>query len=138
MSDDITHKEILDAVNAFSTSMDQNFQNLKGEVGDLKEEFKDLKGEVGDLKGDVGNLKGDVAGLKGDVQNLQEEVGIIKSTMVTKDYLDEKLTDLRGDLVVLVRKEDTKLNTLVNVLHTKRVLDDRDVGHIQAMEPFSR
>lgn len=30
-----------------------------------------------------------------------------------KDYLDEKLSDLRGDLVSLTRKEDTK-NYLTN------------------------
>lgn len=29
--------------------------------------------------------------------------------MVTKDYLDDKLADLRGDLVVLTKKEDAKV-----------------------------
>jgi len=33
----------------------------------------------------------------------------VEATMVTKDYLDDKLSDLRGDLVVLMRKEDKKL-----------------------------
>lgn len=36
--------------------------------------------------------------------------------MVTKDYLDDKLADLKGDLVVLMRKEDAKLQALVDVL----------------------
>lgn len=40
----------------------------------------------------------------------------VESLMVTKDYLDDKLADLKGDLVVLTRKEDTKLKTLVNIL----------------------
>ncbi len=37
----------------------------------------------------------------------------VESTMVTKDYLDEKLVDLRGDIVILLRKEDRKLEALI-------------------------
>ncbi len=43
--------------------------------------------------------------------------------MVTKDYLDEKLADLRGDLTILIRKEDTKLKTLVEVLQGEAHLE---------------
>ena len=32
-----------------------------------------------------------------------ERFSKIEATMVTKDYLDDKLSDLRGDLVVLTR-----------------------------------
>ena len=35
---------------------------------------------------------------------LKQEMTSIKSQMVTKSYLDDKLADLRGDLVVLTRK----------------------------------
>lgn len=57
---------------------------------------------------------------------------------VTKDYLDDKMSDLRGDLVVLTRKEDNKLHTLVNILHDKRVIDDSDVHRVERLEPFAR
>jgi len=60
------------------------------------------------------------------------------ATMVTKDYLDEKMSDLRGDLVVMMRKEDTKLKTLVGVLKKKSVLDNSDVKKIYSMEPFAQ
>ncbi|MFA5318687.1 MAG: hypothetical protein WC323_04460 [Patescibacteria group bacterium] len=65
-----------------------------------------------------------------------ERLQKIESTMVTKDYLDDKLTDLRGDLVVLVRKEDTKLKTLVSVLKNKNIISEEDVKTINALEPF--
>jgi patatin-like phospholipase/acyl hydrolase len=60
------------------------------------------------------------------------------ANFVTKDYLDDKLSDLRGDLVVLTRKEDTKLHTLVDILHDKRVIDDGDVRRVERLEPFAR
>jgi hypothetical protein len=56
--------------------------------------------------------------------------------MVTKDYLDEKLADLQGDLTVLMRKEDTKLKTLVEILIEKQVLSNEDKKRLFVMEPF--
>ena len=73
-----------------------------------------------------------------EFSNVKGEISGIKATMVTKDYLDEKVSDLRGDLVVMMRKEDTKLKTLVGVLKEKSVLDSSDVKRIYSMEPFAQ
>ncbi len=56
--------------------------------------------------------------------------------MVTKSYLDDKLADLKGDLTVLMRKEDTKLKALVEILAEKKVLNEEDKKRIFTMEPF--
>jgi len=65
-----------------------------------------------------------------------KKINSLKQTMVTKDYLDEKLSDLRGDLVVLTRKEDTKIKTLVNILSRNNTISEKDKEEIMAMEPF--
>ena len=67
---------------------------------------------------------------------IETEVTQIKVQMVTKDYLDDKLADLRGDLVVLMRKEDHKVAALVDILKQRKVLTDDDVKKIMSMEPF--
>lgn len=69
-------------------------------------------------------------------QDLETDVEKIKSEMVTKDYLDEKLSDLRGDLVVLVRKEDRKLTALVGVLKEKSVITPNEAQQVLMLEPF--
>ena len=69
---------------------------------------------------------------------LEQRLQKFQTTMVTKDYLDEKMFQLRGDLVVLTRKADTKLHTLVDILHDKRVIDDADVRRVERLEPFAR
>jgi len=56
--------------------------------------------------------------------------------MVTKDYLDTKLADLRGDLVVMMRKEDNKLKALVEILKEKKVINNEEVEKIMHLEPF--
>jgi hypothetical protein len=56
--------------------------------------------------------------------------------MVTKDYLDDKLADLRGDIVVLMRKEDKKLRALIEVLQKRKVISEDEVRQILSLEPF--
>jgi len=82
--EDTSKNEILEAIGEFSNRVDQ--------------ELTLIKGEIGLIKGDVTSLKG--------------EVMAIKSTMVTKDYLDDKL------------------------LNKKNVLSDIEAKSIFALEPF--
>lgn len=74
--------------------------------------------------------------LEGEVKNIKGEIIAIKATMVTKDYLDTKVADLRGDLVVMMRKEDVKLKTLIEILRDKKILDKKEVKQILSLEPF--
>jgi len=71
-------------------------------------------------------------------EQIDQRFNRIESTMVTKDYLDEKLSDLRGDLVVLIRKEDHKVVKLVEILKEKNILKEDDVNEILKLEPFAR
>lgn len=88
-------------------------------------------------KGEFGELKGEFGGLRGEFDELKQVVMKIQATMVTKDYLDEKLADLRGDLVVLTRKEDTKLKALIGLLKQKNVISEGDAKQLLTMEPFA-
>lgn len=66
----------------------------------------------------------------------KEDIEELKAQMVTKDYLDEKLSDLRGDLVVSMRKEDRKVRRLIELLRDKKILGEPEVGELLSMEPF--
>ena len=54
------------------------------------------------------------------------------------DSLTDKLADLKGDLVVLMRKEDRKLGALIELLKTKHVISDEDAKQILSLEPFPK
>jgi len=100
-------------------------------VGLLAEQMQEVRTDVGDLKTDVGSLKTDVGDLKTDV-------GYLKSQMVTKSYLDDKLANLRGDLIALCRKSNTKLSELVGRLVSEGSLKQSAADVILAMEPFAQ
>ena len=72
------------------------------------------------------------------LDKLEGKVDKIEATMVTKDYLDEKMADLRGDLVVLMRKEDTKAVKLIEILKRRKVITEIEEKEILSMEPFAK
>ncbi|HCC23831.1 TPA: hypothetical protein DF272_06685 [Candidatus Falkowbacteria bacterium] len=115
---------IEDVLNAINTSA----QITQDQITEIKGDIAKIKGNMA-TKDDIANMatKDDIADMatKSDVANL-----------VTKDYLDDKLADLRGDLVVLTRKEDGKLKRLTTILLAKNLLSEEDRDAIFAMEPF--
>ena len=78
--EDTSKKEILDAVNTMSTHMDKRFDRVDERLNRVE----------------------------GDVSTLKSDVSTLKATMVDKDHLEDRLAKYHGDLVVLMRKEDTK------------------------------
>ena len=72
------------------------------------------------------------------LDKLEGKVDKIEATMVTKDYLDEKMADLRGDLVVLMRKEDTKVVKLIEILKRRKIITEIEEKEILSMEPFAK
>lgn len=110
-----------------------------------------------DIMNALTGLTGRIDGLTNDVAELAEAVSELSTntdarfdrsdsrlsnietvlpTLVTKDYLDEKLADLRGDLVILARQQDKKTNVLVDTLTAKRILDAGDRRRIMSAGPF--
>jgi hypothetical protein len=63
-----------------------------------------LADQMQEMRFDITGIKNDVGGLKFDVSNLKTEIARIKATMVTKDYLDDKLADLHSDIVNFVKR----------------------------------
>lgn len=57
--------------------------------------------------------------------------------MVTKDYLDDKLADMRGDYTVKFKKLDNKVDELVDVLGKKTILTLKDKKRIKKYKIFS-
>ena len=67
---------------------------------------------------------------------LKSEIGEIKSQMVTKVYLDDKLADLEGVTVVRQRKEDQKVNLLIEMLKEKGTLTDEQTNQLKGIKVF--
>lgn len=76
--------------------------------------------------------------LKADVSGLRTDVDYLKAQMVTKVYLDDKLAELRGDLVVAININNDKSNKIVDELEKREVLDSVSAGNIKSIHPFPK
>jgi len=102
--------EILEAIHIFAGSVDKCFDKVD-------RRFDKIESEMGSVKQGMGSMK---------------------AQMVTKDYLDDKLADLRSDLGGLIRRGDQKNSALVKNLEKKKLISKDEAGGILAMSPFPR
>ena len=54
------------------------------------------------------------------------------------DTLTDQLGDLKGDLVVLMHKEDRKLLARMELLQSRKVISPQDAKAILTLEPFPK
>lgn len=88
-------------------------------VDDLAEQMQELKKDLSETRFSLG-----------------AKVDSLSVRMVTKEYLDDKIADVRGDFGSLVRKEDAKLRAVVGALEQEKLISKDKVSKISAMEPF--
>ncbi|MBI4049234.1 MAG: hypothetical protein HY395_00230 [Candidatus Doudnabacteria bacterium] len=72
------------------------------------------------------------------LNEIHREIAGVKSQMVTKSYLDDKIANLQGDLITKLRKEDDKLNRLADILRQKKVISDSDIQELGNLVVFPK
>jgi hypothetical protein len=107
-------------------SQESTIGEVNKAVGELSEKVDSVLEAIGEF-----SSKNDER-----LNRIESDIVSIKSQMVTKDYLDDKLINLKADLTVLVHKEDNKLGVLAKGLASKKVITDADAKSILSMEPF--
>ena len=68
---------------------------------------------------------------------IDQRLNRIEAEMVTRDYLDERLADFRGDLISVIKGEDKKIKKVVDILAEKRLFSKKDSDSIYKMKPFA-
>lgn len=67
-----------------------------------------------------------------------DSLGKRVANLPDKAYIDDKFADLEGTTVVRQRKEDQKVNLLIEILRQKDVLADQEVDMLSEIEVFPR
>ncbi|OGL72943.1 hypothetical protein A3C96_01685 [Candidatus Uhrbacteria bacterium RIFCSPHIGHO2_02_FULL_60_10] len=122
----------LDKMDGRLDKMDGRLDKMDGRFDALDKKIDDNQTELMEA---INVLSTDT---DGRFNKVDERSGRIEATMVTKDYLDEKLGKLKGALIEIDRKIDNKANKLINVLcdNKQTVLGQRD--NILAEGPFAQ
>ena len=120
--------------------MQQEIKNGDITLDDLavmvKGGFDAVDHRLGSVEHRLGSVEHRLDKIEDEIVDMKSEMTSMKAVMVTKEYLDDKLADLRGDILTVIRKEDSRLSTLVEILHTKKVLNEEDVSLLQRLRPL--
>lgn len=96
---------------------------------------KEISRDIADFAAVVG---GEFEKVYSRLDDVESKVGRMESTMVTKDYLDEKIGEVRGDFTDMLRAEDHKVTAFVEVVADHRGMSRSDAKALLAMPPFPR
>jgi hypothetical protein len=77
-------------------------------------------------------------GVDGRLDGVEGRLNRIESQMVTKSYLDDKVADLEGGLVVKLRKEDEKVNRIIDLLKRHKVVPLDELKDLDNLQIFPR
>ena len=73
-----------------------------------------------------------------EIQEVRGELRseIQKSKLDILDSMDEKMATLKGDLVIMMRKEDKKVSALIDLLEQKQVITQEEATGLLELRPF--
>lgn len=111
-----TISDVLEAINEFSTNVDKRFDTLETRVTRIEETMvtkDDLRHEVDRLDSKIGKLRSDLI-----------------------DHIADQNLKLRGDIIQVVRGEDRKVVSLVQLLVQKSLITKKEAEGIVSMQPF--
>ena len=119
-----TTNEILSAINNFANEVEERFDGIDKRFDGVDKRFDGV-----DKRFD---------GVDKRLDDLDARVGHLENQMVTKDYLDSKLADLREDFVTAIRREDEKVEVLVGKLREENSLSAVSAQKVLEIKPLVR
>jgi predicted nucleic acid-binding Zn-ribbon protein len=146
--------KILDVISRLETKVDSGFSEIHQRFDKVDQRFEYMDERFGridtrfdgmdqrmdksetDIMEAIHDLADVVQGLSDRLDRAETDIRSIRSQMVTKDYLDRKIDDLRGELVALSRKVNTKLSVLVEQLVIEGSIKRQIADKLLALEPF--
>ena len=139
-----SRKEMMKDVKvAIEDSRKETKKDVKVAIEDSKKDLmaaiKGVKDELGKKIDDTNQVVNELVETINDyATNTDRRLDKIEATMVTRDYLDRKMADMKGDLVAMIRDEDKKLGITVETLAGKKVISEDEKKKILSMEPFPK
>lgn len=133
--------------------MDNNNQpiTLDDLAGMMKDGFDDLSGRMNAMEerlgGRMDSVEGKINSMEGHMNSMEGRIESIEKTMATKDdlgklrsdmidYIAKQNLELKTDLILIMRGEDRKLFSLIELMIEKHLITKDDANRVTKLEPF--
>lgn len=141
MSPQPTNQDILESINDFANNVEERFNGIETDITIIKNDVSTLDSRMDKFESRMETFEFSMDKFDSRMEKFEDRLFNVEARfpkIVTKEYLDEKIYDLRGDLIHLTRKEDTKLLKLIEILERKNIISHIDANQVQTMEPFAQ
>lgn len=71
-----------------------------------------------------------------EFEDLKSKISNMGSQMVTKTYLDDKLEDLRADLMGIDKQQEQRMIATEHLLEEKQIFSPNDVAYLHGFDSF--
>ena len=133
MAPEPTLQDVLTAVQTMDRKFEKRFSDTDQKFVDMDTRFDEVLEQINDF---ATHVEMRFVNIENEITQIKDKVNHMNSIMLTKDYLDTKLADLKADLVLLARKGNIKLSALIEQLVAQHILDQSIGDQILALEPF--
>ena len=95
MLDEKDLQAIATLINVSTEKTDQQFREIKGEIGEIKGEISEMKGEISEMKGEIADVKGEISEMKGEFANVKGEISEMKGEIAN---VKSEIIEIRGQV----------------------------------------
>lgn len=108
--------------------MDNNNQpiTLDDLAGMMKHGFDDLSGKMNSMEGRIESIEKTMV--------TKDDLGKLRSDMI--DYIAKQNLELKTDLTIIMRGEDRKLFSLIELMVEKHLITKDDANRVTKLGPF--
>lgn len=114
MSDQVSTNDILEAINASSSETQKQFDSIQGQIDSLKEQMA----------------------TKQDIREMATKQDIREFQLHIIDKMSEGFADIEGVTVSRQRKEDQKVNLILDILARHNVAPVEEIEHVRSIRLF--
>ena len=109
-----TNKDILETINTFASDVQEKFSKIDGQFSKIDGQFSKVDDQFSQIKKDLAST----------------ELKMI-------DFMDDKFANLEGVVTVRQRKQDNKVNRILDALERFELLPKDEVEAIRSIQIFT-
>jgi vacuolar-type H+-ATPase subunit I/STV1 len=117
LHDDV--QDALEAIHDLSSHVDEKFSNTDDKFSKIEDRFSKIDDRFSKMDGRLVSLE-----------------GFVRTQMITKSYLDDKLASKLGDYLIIDKKQEAKINAFAGKLKDKNILTHQEANEIISMGAF--
>jgi chromosome segregation ATPase len=133
MNDQVSTDDILEAINTSSSEMQKKFDSIDGRLDSIDSRIDSIDGRLDSIDGRIDSFDSRIDSIEGRIATKQD---IREFQLHIIDKMSEGFADIEGTMVSRQRKEDQKVNLILDLLERHKVAPTEEIEHVRSIRLF--